>query len=188
MLLTVAGLFFLAPDSFWEVSHGHELATAGKEWINPIFGGGGNEKVGNAYSTEDELKDFLHMVASSELTIPKDVDASKPLPREIYKSDLEGVAWLQEAQADPPIIVFSKARAPVHLIIFITSYSHSSLDILPVRSLLRPVVSTTKDELIYRFSKSAKALFKGLDPSPPPKYVEVDLRGGTALTRYNTHG
>lgn len=128
LLFTVAGLFFLAPDSFWEVSHGHELAAVGKEWIKPIIGGGGSGE--NPYTQEEELKDLLHMVASSELTIPKDVDPSKPLPKETYKADLEGAVCLQEAQADPPIIVFSKVLdiQPLH-----PFHSLNTLiDILPV--------------------------------------------------------
>ncbi|EJD02673.1 thioredoxin-like protein [Fomitiporia mediterranea MF3/22] len=60
------------------------------------------------YGPEDELRDLLHMVASSELTIPSDVDPSKPLSRDVYSVDLGNVAWLQEVQADPPVIVFSK--------------------------------------------------------------------------------
>lgn len=106
LFFTVAGLFFLAPDSFWEVSHGHELAAAGKEWMKPIIGGSGSGQ--QPYARDEELKDLLHMVASSELTIPKTADPSNPLPKDTYKADLEGVKWLQEAQADPPIIVFSK--------------------------------------------------------------------------------
>jgi len=153
LFFTVAGLFFLAPDSFWEVSHGHELAAAGKEWIKPIIGGGGGGQ--QTYTRDEELKDLLHMVASSELTIPKTADPSNPLPKDTYKADLEGAAWLQEAQADPPIIVFSKTYCP--------------------------------------YSKSAKALFQQLDPSPPPKYVEVDLRSDAdaikaVLQRLTGHG
>lgn len=62
------------------------------------------------YAAGEELRYFLHMVASSELTIPSDADPSKPLARDVYSVNLGGVAWLQEEEADPPVIVFSKVR------------------------------------------------------------------------------
>jgi len=60
---------------------------------------------------EDELKNFLHMVASTELRIPKDVDPSKPLSRDVYIVDIGG-SWLKQADVDPPVIVFSKTYCP----------------------------------------------------------------------------
>lgn len=64
-----------------------------------------------AYGTygADELQNLLHMVASSELHIPKDVDPSKPLDPSVYGADLnKGASWLKKPAADPPVIVFSK--------------------------------------------------------------------------------
>ena len=78
------------------------VAEKGKEWLPEKLGGG------KSYGPEQELQDFLHMVASSELTNPTDVDPSKPLSRDVYSVDLGNVAWLQEVQPDPPVIVFSK--------------------------------------------------------------------------------
>ena len=60
------------------------------------------------YSAEYELHDLLHMVASTELRIPKDADPSKPLDRSVYRPDLGDVSWLQKPDPDPPVIVFSK--------------------------------------------------------------------------------
>jgi len=64
-----------------------------------------------SYGPSDELKDLLHMVASSELTIPKDVDPSKPLPHSVYSMDIGG-SWLQQPEPDAPVIVFSKTYCP----------------------------------------------------------------------------
>ena len=107
LVLTILGLVFLAPSSFWETSRDHAMSVAekGKAWLPSQLGGG------STYGPEEELRDFLHMVASSELTIPNDVDPSKPLSKEVYSVDLGDVAWLQEQQADPPVIVFSKVRS-----------------------------------------------------------------------------
>lgn len=104
LLLTITALFFLAPTSFWETGRGHAaaVAEAGKAWIPEKLGGV------RPYAAGEELRYFLHMVASSELTIPSDADPSKPLARDVYSVNLGGVAWLQEEEADPPVIVFSK--------------------------------------------------------------------------------
>ena len=57
------------------------------------------------------IRDFLHMVASSELTVPTNVNAAQPLNGDVYKIDLGGdVSWLQSVEADPPVIVFSKVN------------------------------------------------------------------------------
>ncbi|KAL5528611.1 hypothetical protein ACEPAF_7747 [Sanghuangporus sanghuang] len=108
LLLSFVALFFLAPSSFWETSRHRAMSVAekGKEWLPEKLGGG------KSYGPQQELQDFLHMIASSELTIPTDVDPSKPLSRDVYSIDLGNVAWLQEVQPDPPVIVFSKTYCP----------------------------------------------------------------------------
>ena len=50
----------------------------------------------------------MHMVASSEVAIPAEVDPSRPLERDVYVIDMGDVAWLQEVKPDPPVIIFSK--------------------------------------------------------------------------------
>ncbi|KAH8118955.1 thioredoxin-like protein [Phellopilus nigrolimitatus] len=106
VLLTIAGLFFLAPSSFWETGHGHTLVEVGKAWIP-------SKSIDvKSYTPAEELRDLLHMVASSELRIPPNVDPSKPLDRKVYGGNFKNVAWLQEPQADTPIIVFSKTYCP----------------------------------------------------------------------------
>ena len=91
------------------------VAEKGKEWLPEQLGGTGGK---GKYGPEEELRDFLNMVASSELTIPSDVDPSKPLERDVYVVDLGDVAWLQEVQADHPVIVFSKVRLSLTFVLF----------------------------------------------------------------------
>lgn len=104
ILLTCFGLFFLAPTSFWETSRSHAsaLADSGRAWLPTKLGGV------QPYSAADELRDFLHMVASSELTIPPSANVAEPLEPEVYSVNLGDVAWLQQVEMDPPVIVFSK--------------------------------------------------------------------------------
>jgi len=85
---------------------------------------------GQTDTSGQELQNLLHMVAMTELRIPKDVDASKPLAPSVYGADLNlGASWLKGADSDPPVIVFSKTTCP---------YSKkakellSSLDLSPV--------------------------------------------------------
>ena len=111
VIFTFLFIYSFAPQSFWDTSRVHSESL--KTWVP--------EKVQNAvgnlptwgkpvYTREDELRDLLHMVASSELVIPVDADPSKPLDRDVYVVDLGDVAWLQEVKPDPPVIVFSKVR------------------------------------------------------------------------------
>ena len=108
ILLTFVGFFFLAPASFWETSRSHAsaLADSGRAWLPNSLGGI------KPYSAADELRDFLHMVASSELTIPASANVAQPLDPEVYNVNLgDDVAWLQQIEADPPVIVFSKVSS-----------------------------------------------------------------------------
>ncbi|KAI5118888.1 hypothetical protein M0805_003563 [Coniferiporia weirii] len=106
-LFSIIALVFLTPSSFWETGHGRALVDAGRAWVP--------SKIGEVqpYAPGEEIRDLLHMVASSELKIPHGVDPAQPLGREVYDPNFgENVAWLKEAQADPPVIVFSKTYCP----------------------------------------------------------------------------
>lgn len=105
VLLTVFALFYLTPPGFWDTRRAQAIADTVKSWTPDINSG---QKQQGSYNAEDELRDLLHMVASSELKIPNDVDPSKPLDRSVYTAGLEDVMWLQEPLLDPPVIVFSK--------------------------------------------------------------------------------
>lgn len=118
VLLTLVGFFFLVPSSFWETgrSHASALADSGRAWLPNKLGGV------QPYSAADELRDFLHMAASSELTIPASVNVAEPLDKEVYSVNLgEDVAWLQQAEMDPPVVVFSKVSS------YFTCYFRSCL-------------------------------------------------------------
>lgn len=111
--LFIGFIYLFAPPSFWDTSsyHARKLAEVGKSWVpGPL---NGNTLEERPYAEGEELQSFLHMVASTELTIPSTSDSSKPLPREVYTGGIEeDVAWLQEVQSDPPVIVFSKTTCP----------------------------------------------------------------------------
>ena len=123
--LTIAAVYLLAPSSFWDMgsSQARKLAEAGKSWVPESlnkFNSGGE----SPYTNGEELQALLHMVASSELRIPPESDPSKPLARDVYSGGTENVAWLQQVQPDPPVIVFSKVYfILVHLYCTRSNYS-----------------------------------------------------------------
>lgn len=127
----VLGVVFFTPSSFWELSKGLGRASdLGGSDLDFLVGDNSKEDSkdhnDNMASTDtelpslsplEELKLLLHMVASTELRIPKDVDPTKPLARDVYDAGIGGgigggISWLQAQQADPPVIVFSKTYCP----------------------------------------------------------------------------
>jgi len=131
LFLSCIFIFFFAPDSFWEKSD--RLKELGTEYLSSLKSpsrftdeqGIPDPKDELQKSNEDrpgkewaatppprtELQKLLHMVSSSELTIPLDVDASQPLDSSVYDPlSGEDISWLQSASNDPPVIVFSKVR------------------------------------------------------------------------------
>ncbi|TDL26174.1 thioredoxin-like protein [Rickenella mellea] len=68
-----------------------------------------NTKTSQTSSPPPELVQFLHMVASSELRIPSDVDPSHPLDPSVYAvGGGPRAASFKPEDPDPPVIVFSK--------------------------------------------------------------------------------
>lgn len=130
LLLFVVGIIFFAPPSFWELHEGLGRASnryspdfvADKTLDQGRVGTGivdinDPNSVTTLLSPTVELKLLLHMVASTELHIPKDVDPTKPLDRLVYNAGIGsgiggGIAWLQAQQIVPPVIVFSKTYCP----------------------------------------------------------------------------
>ena len=109
-LLSAVLLFFFAPSSFWE--HSRRLTSESREWLGLSKSNDGATEIQNpaAAPRYTELEALLHMVSSSELRFPLDIDASQPLSHELYSNPVDdmGVAWLRAPDADPPVIVFSK--------------------------------------------------------------------------------
>ncbi|KLO20604.1 thioredoxin-like protein [Schizopora paradoxa] len=117
-LTTILAIVFLAPTSFWDSSsHVHDS----KEWASSSgettpFAAPPKLKEGALNDVpmlkEIELNNLLHMVVSSDRTIPADANPNKPLGLNMYAGEMDTAAWLAEMENDPPLIVFSKTTCP----------------------------------------------------------------------------
>jgi hypothetical protein len=118
-----------------------------------------------------EIHGLLHMVTSTtkELT---NVAGGEALDFSAYDA-----SWTPDVKAlneQYPLVVFSKVR--IWLITFYAVFIEYlyNPDLLPVSK----VTSTLFNHLMLRrYSKRGKALLESYKLDPPPKVIEVDLRG-----------
>lgn len=141
-LATILAIVFFAPTSFWFSSaHDREdgVSFSGATRAIQNHAPAKTKSIGGAYNDnallkEIELKNLLHMVVSSDRTIPADANTDKPLVLNAYAADVEAVAWLTEMENDPPLIVFSKVSYPLQIVAVTRLISlEFPSDLLPVR-------------------------------------------------------
>jgi hypothetical protein len=134
-------------------------------------------KYGKKYKAE-EMHGLLYAVTkgTTPLNEGPQADLWKELPLSFYQGTAPGLDWGREARDIDnkwPLVVFSKVSLP--------SRFFSSPVLIPFSELL-PVcahkqIGTRKLTFFSSYSRKAKALLASYNLDPPPKIIEVDLRG-----------
>jgi hypothetical protein len=128
----------------------------------------------------DEIYGLLYLVTRAgdrQLGHEVKVVSDKPIEMASYAGGDVNVNWEEEKKAlneKHPVVVFSKVRGLRCSLIYWCETN--GVDVLPVSDWEEYNVNDSLS-FFYRYSKKAKALIEKYDLKPPPKIIEVDLRG-----------
>lgn len=141
----------------------------------------------NPTPSVDEIYGLISLVTresenSQRVLTAKSVDITNPVDINVYAAK-RGMNWKKELQRlneDFPVVVFSKVsdigvdnNSFVSLPLRLTARMYSTLERLDEPRVLLTLFTLDLD----RYSRKAKQLLQAYELSPPPKIIEVDLRG-----------
>lgn len=167
-------LFFFFP---WEIPFSLRDANISRASI---------AKLTKSSKTEvGEIYGLLHLVTGDNeqehvLSNAVQLDPTHPIDIAIYAAGDTNLNWQKERDRideEYPVIVFSKVSGVLIHLEVQKPHSFLTADILPVGLFLRVNIFVAEIENFYRFSRRAKELLASYELQPPPKIIEVDIRG-----------